>query len=178
MKQKNPIYFHMSCGCKLYQKDLKNYKHLPVCPDHNGLIVRRSRNCCDCGKEFPIKLKYGGRKLRCDKCHDINRIESSRKASKKSNDKIKSDLDKLRLLNPVKKKPVKLKPVEMSPVKKYINPIPEKMRPFIKSFRGDYCRKLPLCMKLHKTLPCLGCLNYVGIFKGVDPGKVVYKISS
>lgn len=162
MKPKNQIYYWTECGCRLHEKDLKRSYNIKTCREHGKLVFKRTRVCADCGKEFIMKGKRGAA-IRCEPCNKIQK----RMIAKKNADK----QYKKRLAEAGKVRKEQAKAAKMLPPKRYINPIPKKMRPFVKSWRGDYCRKLTGCMLYHKVLPCAGCDNFVGIFKGVDPGK-------
>jgi len=161
MNSKNPIYYWTECGCKLHAKDLKRNYNIPACREHNKPVVKRTRRCLDCEKEHTIPGKRGAT-IRCDPCNKKQRMIIAKKHADKQYKKILA----------AKGKVAKSNSVGMMPVKRYINPIPKKMRPFIKNKFGDYCRKLSLCLKLHKNLSCDECDNYVGIFKGHDPRKM------
>ena len=133
---------------QLYQRRVADGTRPQACREHGGLVVQRRKVCAVCGNEFYLELKSDGSGVHCRACDP--KIPNHEKNSNAT---------------PVFK-------IGPQPKRKR-NPIPEKLRGWAINIRGDYCKKLSLCRKSFKYLPCKACDNYVGIFKWHDPKKSI-----
>ncbi len=139
-----PITYITNCGCHVSAAGtIRKKGYSRVCREHGEIVIRAERECIDCGCVIILR-NTGKGPFRCEK----HRLEHYKK--KRHEVYLKSFLEKKDCKPRVK---------------------PKSSKTWKTDFRGDYCRWLKTCIA-KKDLKCAKCIKFVGIFRGVDPGRI------